>query len=309
MTYNLGLFSIRNKEMLREKKVEIPLSRRLRTRIWQAFERNTYQTQSETGYWFNAIDNVPPGLQSAYGWESLEVTRIDEFNKKHLIKKVSLETFVLEAYSYKVFDAIELFWQENEDSRAKFQIDFNSIMIQEKCPWLLCDGYLFKMDSEFLATHVMECGTELLKEHGYAGPLDEFAEARKDLTAGSYKDAMHKANKSVESVLKIIENKEHAKPGELLHGVPEKFFSGLPEEFIKKLPDKLFTVLPFIRNELAGHGQGKNIVKEEDCKHMANLAVNLAGCFIVFLIQRQTELKPTADIKPSVHAAPDDVPF
>lgn len=301
MEHKKGVFSNRNYDALRNRIITVSLPLRLRGRIWRAFLKHNAEYENGWDH-YDTLHDVTEGIKDAHGSSDLEI--INEKKKE----SVGLEKFISGAYPNLVLDAIELFYKHTPHQTV-FQEEINEIMIEEKSPWLLCDGYFFKLDSGFLNAQILKVANELLVENNYAGPLDEFTEARKDLTAGHYKDAIHNACKAFESVMKTIEQKPHAKAGELIHGLPADFHHGLPDKIIKEFGDKVLYALPFIRNEISGHGQGKSVVKDEVCKHMANLAVNLAGCFVVFLIQRHLELKPQTKAKPQPQDAVDDVPF
>ena len=66
--------------------------------------------------------------------------------------------------------------------------------------------------------------------------------------------------------------------------------------------------LPFLRNRLAGHGQGEIVI--EVPRGYAELAVHLCGSLIQFCVKRALELKATpAQRRPPTPEVDDDIPF
>ena len=292
MKHKTGVFSNRNYDALRNKTIIVSLPLRLRGRIWIVLAKHNEEYQTQEGM-TDTLCEVKEGLKDAHGCSNLEIVN----DKLKIV--VGLEEYINGTYPNLVLDAIELFFK-NTPHQAGFQEAINDIMIEEKSPWLLCDGYFFKLDSDFLNAQILKAAHKLLTDNNYAGPLDEFTEARKDLTAGNHKDAIHNACKAFESVLKTIEQKPRSKVGDLIHGLPSNFHHGLPDKIANEFGDKVLYALPFLRNEISGHGQGKSVIKDEACKNIANLAVNLAGCFIVFLIQRHLELGSHSGTDPNL---------
>ena len=171
----------------------------------------------------------------------------------------------------------------------------------------MVDGQFFKIDSEFLNLHVVARSYELLKAERFEGALDEPNQARNELTTGNLKEAIHKACRSLESVLKAILNTESGSASSLITRLVEYgFYEGIPEDAAKAFGDQVLMALPFLRNRLAGHGQGTKVIDVPEV--YGELAVHLAAAFILFIVQRSIQLKGKPDDIES-EGSSDDIPF
>ena len=135
--------------------------------------------------------------------------------------------------------------------------------------------------------------------------MDEFSQARNDLTAGDYKGAIHNACKSFESLLKEVLQRESGNAGELIRTLRQTdFYDDVPEDMRRAFGDSVLMALPFLRNRLGGHGQGPDVV--EVPREYAELAVNVAAAFIVFAVQK----RPTSVAKEGEpQVTEDEIPF
>lgn len=67
--------------------------------------------------------------------------------------------------------------------------------------------------------------------------------------------------KSFESVMKVLTGEAHANADQLTkHMLGQKYFDDLPESLRAGFAEQVMKTLPFLRNKLAGHGQGAEIV-------------------------------------------------
>lgn len=309
----IRLFSKRHEDAIFQKKIQPSLSKRLRRRIYALLVKHdfSYDDATETGYRYttSVLQQAEPELCRRYGQDKLVA-----FNDSDQRVPVGLEGFALGAYPSQVFDLVELFSHESPpDVQIAFQRDLNNALEEEKCPWRLTDGQFFKVDSEFLEANVVARSYELLKVEGYEGALDEFNEARNDLTAGDFKGAIHNACKSVESVLKIILRRDSGNASTLIRGLLEDgFYSDVPEEVARAFGEQVLMALPFLRNKLGAHGQGGEILDVP--RHYAELSIHLAASFLLFIIQKaiaqrppqqeETEPKPDRTLPPGNNEIP-----
>lgn len=124
------------------------------------------------------------------------------------------------------------------------------------------------------------------------GAYDELRKAIDFLGRGDFAEAVINAEKSYESVLKVI----------LGSGSETEAASGLTKRLLEagklSLPEGLkpeafrngvLMSLPIIRNKAAAHGSGAT--GREMSVSMANLAVNLACALDTYLIQETTDKK------------------
>lgn len=169
---------------------------------------------------------------------------------------------------------------------------------------------MFQIESGFLEEHVLKRTHELLRAAKFDGALQEFLEARNDLTANDYKGAIHNATKAFESCLKAIQQQSEGNAKTLIDSLKgSSFYDDLPEALHSGFGDQVLMALPTLRNKIAGHGQGSAVV--EVPKSVAELAVHLSGSFIVFLVGHHLEQTEEPEQTPkAVESLIDDgIPF
>lgn len=204
-------------------------------------------------------------------------------------------------YTPHLFDLVELQYEElsddAENGKDGFRDEINKVFREHGIPWLLVDGRLvkidpkqFEQDLKLKALNRMEA----LKDANplYQGAYDELRKAIDFLGRGDYAEAVINAEKSYESVLKVIlgsESETVAANGltkRLLEDGKLPLPEGLkPEAF----QSSVLMSLPVIRNKAAAHGSGAT--GREVSAPMANLAVNLACALDTYLIQETTDKK------------------
>lgn len=190
-----------------------------------------------------------------------------------------------------IFDLIELQYLELSDSeRVEFQKAINQTMRDGEVPWILCDGQMIKVDSKQFEFDMRE---KALREMGQLKDSDsKFQPAFQELTKafsfferGEYKEAILNAEKSYESVLKVICGLSHGSADRLTTEYVEKALNNLPNSMDKSgFREKIMMTLPYIRNHTdSGHGAGEN--DEEISKPLTKLALNLSAALNTFLIE------------------------
>jgi len=301
-------FSKRHERFILNKQLEVSIPKRLRRRIWlllEQFDHSIHVQPDPAESWLEkswVLNELPAKLKRFSGDDDLYAF------KEHTSERVAvdLKGFVIGGYPAQVLDVIELFHEElMPDLQPEFQKDINNAFEDENCPWRLMDGQFCRIDSKFMEIQVVRRAEELMKGEEFEGALGEFREARNDLTAGDYKGAIHNAHKSFESTLKTILNKDAGTAIELIRELYKiGLFVDLPERVGRVFAESVFTALPFLRNRLAGHGQGEVVV--DIPRDYAVLAVHLAGASIQFVIQRYKELKPEIAEQEDDD---DDIPF
>jgi len=257
----------------------------------------------------DALTEIKQELKERYGVKALAALRDDGTKGE-----VDLEGFVIGAYPAQVLDVVELLYDRLEpDKKLPFQSEINNIFEEEDSEWRLTDGLFFKVDSEFLSLHVVAKSYQLLKAEGFEGALDEFNEAWNDLVSGDYKGAIINAGKSFESVLKTILEKEEGNASALIREVigQTEFAADLPERVRTPFGEQVLNSLPFLRNNLSGHGQGTEVV--EAPRLYAELALHIAAAFNMFAVQKAIEMKPRKDggegSDSDASDLDDDIPF
>lgn len=202
-------------------------------------------------------------------------------------------------YTLHLFDLVELQYKElsddAENGKGGFRGEINKVFREQDVPWLLVDGRLVKIDPKQFEQDLKLKTLGKMKELKdacplYQGAYDELRKAIDFLGRGDYAEAVINAEKSYESVLKVIlgsESETEAASGltkRLLEAGKLSLPEGLkPEAF----QSSVLMSLPIIRNKAAAHGSGATGC--EMSRPMANLAVNLACALNTYLIQEKTD--------------------
>ena len=241
----------------------------------------------------------------------LDGLTVRDVNSRDRIK-VDAEGYATKGYPSNILDVIEVFYSLlGEKEKAGFQQAINDSMLAFKCPWRLADGAFFQVNSEFINREILDRATDLMAVARFEGALEEFREAREDLTSGDTKDAIHKANKSVESTLKTVLNVDTGTANNLCHWFEKAgYLDDIPDD-ARAVVRKVLEGVSLIRHKLAGHGQGCDRVDVP--KPYADLAVALAGACNVFAVEQYLRKHPpqpeqTLATAPSA-IVDDEVPF
>lgn len=197
-----------------------------------------------------------------------------------------------------LFDLIELQYEElsddAENGKGGFRGEINKVLREQDIPWILVDGRLVKIDPKQFEQDLKLKTLGEMKELKdacplYQGAYDELRKAIDFLGRGDYAEAVINAEKSYESVLKVIlgsESETEAANGftkRLLEAGKLSLPVGLKPEVLQS---SVLMSLPIIRNKAAAHGSGAT--GREMSGPMANLAVNLACALDTYLIQETT---------------------
>lgn len=196
----------------------------------------------------------------------------------------------------------------NEEVQKDFQNELNMILQTEGVPWVFSDGNFFQMDSKFMEEHVQQQLQDLYETKAFTGAQEEFVEARNDPSGNDCKNAILNANKSYESTMKcLLGEKKSIDATKLAQKIrKEGFLDDLPASLQEVFVQKVMQCLPVIRNNLAGHGQGRDSVSVEH--DLAELSVNLAGAFNLFLMRRELKKRPVATV-PEDDLLDEKLPF
>lgn len=201
-------------------------------------------------------------------------------------------------YTPHLFDLIELQYDElsddAENGKGDFHREINKVFREHGIPWLLVDGRLvkidpkqFEQDLKLKALNRMEALKDACPL--YQGAYDELRKAIDFLGRGDYAEAVINAEKSYESVLKVILGSEFETGA--ANGLTKRLLEAgklpLPEGLKPEaFQSSVLMSLPVIRNKAAAHGSGATGC--EMSGPMANLAVNLACALNTYLIQETT---------------------
>lgn len=285
------VFSKRCKGLLESKKISVSIPNPVRERIWCAI------MECEERWGFDGCesttDYLPNKIKAELGNKGLLTYTKESRGNKREFEQAGVYGIVMRGYypPY-LFDALEIFYDDiSLENACRFQRRFNEIMEESELPWRMAEGKIFPVDSSYIEEEIIRKSYQLLHQASFTGALQEFEKARTDLTSGDYEGAIQNSNLAVESTLKGILHIDSARPGELFRRVIERglipeYYAG----FLKCFEENILRCVAIMRNEEpgAGHGQGPeiNVIPPS----LAELAVNLAGVIIVFLIKRHLEV-------------------
>lgn len=299
-------FSKRHANALREKKLPVTFSKSLRVSILRTLEMysDCGGYDSQENFTFELAEEI---LKTFYG--KLKLESFDQEGKRI---PASLSGVILSGYPSEVIDSIEAWFAQEPKRNTLCEKELNEILTMNRSQWRFVHGEAILVDSEYLHEEVQARTLRLLKESRAFGALEEFQDAIRDLQSGETKDAVIKAHKSVESVMKsVLKIDEHKTFGHLLSmliksGIIPLYY----EEFLQHF-EKLALGAVKERNLPArGHGQGAEIVKVP--KSLAEFAINLAGTINLFIIQQWLEIKNTSQSDGNIsdfESTTEEIPF
>jgi hypothetical protein len=308
------IFSKRHPEIAKE----VSLSQAVRQRIWYAIEDCDpyFEPNNINNNWTICWDSLPDRLKKEHGWQDLRAYK----SQADWEVLSNSKDFILRGVPRFVVDAIELFFdllQEDkteEYSRSdpsKFPIKINIIFEEANLPWRMLERRIIRIDSKWLEEEIHAKNVELLSIRGFEGALAEFQQARTDLLNGDNKGAIHSANLALESTIKSILQIDQEKPGKLIRklidsGLIPKYHDG----FLKAFEEHILRAVPMTRNfeKGVGHGQGAEV--NEPTRSLAELAINLSGVLVLYLLKRHLECHPIkSEKRPEFIESEDDIPF
>lgn len=216
---------------------------------------------------------------------------IQGWNNINSIKDVTDEWF-FKRENHELFDIIEI-WCDvlSQGEKSPFQSELNSLMKQYDMPWRLLDGNFIKIDSQQFEQDLKNKALIEMEELSKIQPefrsaYSEFHEACENLTNKDNKYAILNACKSFESVLKVVLNENRGTPDYLTKMfIESKYMNTLPLDVKKTgFQEKVLMGLPFLRNNIAGHGDGKESYQVPES--LANLSINLAAALNTYFIEQ-----------------------
>lgn len=297
-------FSKRHSEALRAKRFPLSFSKTLRVSLARILERF-----SVCGGWNNSenwtFEAAEEALKTFFGKD--QITAFDDQNQR---AQTNLAGLIRGGFPNEVLDAIEAWFDQNPEGAEPCERELNDCLAMNRSPWRILNGEALLINSEYLHSEVQARTMKLLKQGGAFGALEEFDGALQDLQAGETKDAVVKAHKSVESVMKTaLSTDEHLTFGRLLtrlidSGVLPEYY----QEFLSYFEKLALGAVKERNRPGTGHGQGSQTT--EVPRSLAEFTVNLAASINLFIMNRWIELHPEKDMPP--HTTPnadDDVPF
>jgi hypothetical protein len=277
----MSVFSKRHRRALAAGQLDVSLDARLRGRLWRLMlnhnESFTYQPSS-TDNWTETTDfleQIRLGLLDVNGLSALKVKGV----------RVELKQWLAQCPGEEVLDAVELFClQLEEGSRAAFNADLNRVLGEEDAAWRMLDGQFVLLDAVFIHERVVANSQETLHSVRFEGAAQEMLSAQHDLIDQDMRGAVHNAGKSFESTMKAALGEEgHLAAKPLIESLEAAgWLDGLPEELRGGFASQVMLALPWMRNHLGGHGQGRDEKPLPD--PYARLALGLAAVFDEFIV-------------------------
>lgn len=299
------------------------IPKELRVQIIQIWE-NAFEKPEHHAY---GTVYFPENTAKAY--EFIHTTLLHEYGCFTLVEEFdsdfdALSKFLLETQeTEKVIDVIELSFTCIDTYVRENAYVFNNAVIsphdaiadlnhrfrEHGVGYQYESGQIIRVDSEFIHSEAMKPALKMLSDSIYEGANAEFLSAHKHYRSKRYKECVNDCLKSFESCLKSIcdrwlwEYKERDTATRLIKLVFDKglipsfmesHFSGL----ISGLRSTLESGVPTVRNKLAGHGQGSQIVDVPD--YIAAYALHLTASNLLLLASANAEKWEQLE---------DDIPF
>lgn len=310
------IFSLRYMRALENRAFGVELPSRLRAQLLaqlEKFNSPLHVQRDPNDNWHDrtsALDEVESDLLTEHGW-----TRVPDFvAPKELQAGQQIRWLVTVGAGPLVFDAIELaFSHMASTDQEPFRQALNSRLELHGCPWRFTDGEFFMLDADFVGARLAMTAQEALSANNFAGAADEYAQAQRKLASGEVKDAIGDACKSFESVLKVLTGQAHVNADTLTKAlVSQDYMADLPKEIHDGFRQTVLMALPFLRNKLAGHGQGSDVIEVPTI--YGELAVQLATALHNFLLAKHIARQPPPPPKPKeperkASWMDDDIPF
>ncbi len=280
-----AFFSKRHEDALANEELRVSFNTRCRFAVKRVLEQ-----YSDWGGWDNAdnwtFDGAEQDLITFYGEPTLKAYDDDD-----RFGQASISQVILSGRPAHLLDVIEVWFYQNPAKARECENELNDIFVIHNSPWRVVKGQVMLVDSEYLHREVHAKTIRLLEECEIQGALEEYQGAISDLTSGETKDAVVKAHKSVESVMKaVLETEEHYTFGALLEMlIKSDIMPRYYDEFLKHFEKLALGVVKERNLPARGHGQGKKqtIVSPS----LAEFAVNLAGAINIFIVKHWIERK------------------
>jgi len=296
-------FSKRHEHAIREKKLPLSFPKSTRTSILRILNKFSDSGGFDGEDNFTS-DSAEESLKTFYGKTTLEA--FDDNNQR---VPADFGQIIVKGYPSEVIDAIEAWFDQSPKQASQCENDLNDVLSMNHSLWRFVNGEAILVDSEYLHEQVQAKTLRLLKEGHAFGALEEFQSAIQDLQAGETKDAIVKAHKSVESVMKVaLQTQDHLTFGRLLADliksdiIPEYY-----EEFLKYFEKIALGAVKERNLPARGHGQGLSVV--EVPRSLAEFAINLAGSINLFIIQSWLQQRRNAEDEAGKELQDDDIPF
>lgn len=272
----VSAFSKRHRRALAEERLALRLGSTVRGRVRRLLERYSRSyvktTERNWNYETDTLQDLAGELRDLYGADHLPGDGP---------QGLSIRDYVADAPAECVFDALELFAAHEE--ALGFAAELNEVLAEEEVPWRLLDGTMVLLDDTFARSELAGRADSSFRQAGFSGASAELRRARHHVTDGDGRGAVHRAGSAYESVAMALLGKDRGTAAKLLQDLSrDGFFDGLPVKLRERFVREVLEALPWMRNNLGGHGQGE--IEAEVPAPYAQLAVDLSASLSNFLI-------------------------
>lgn len=189
-----------------------------------------------------------------------------------------------------IFSVAELQYDNlSDDEKTEYSAALNSFFEEYDVQWRMLDGKMIKIDAQQFECDLKAKALAQMKELKDAEPkfqsaYTELTTAIEALDKDDYQSAISNAEKSYESVLKVILGVDAGNANQLTQAYRDTLLKVPSTMQTGGFESQVMKSLPFIRNNSGSdHGAGaKEVVIS---KPMAKLAVNLAAALDTYLIE------------------------
>lgn len=222
--------------------------------------------------------------------------------------KWNIETYFEKASNVDFLDAVDFFFNifdmklRNVNPESQYEYDsgkavdnaiteLNYRFKQHNLGYEFINSQIIRIDHTIMHKNIVKPMLKLLYEEGFEGAEEEIREAYEKRRNNDNKNAILYAGKSFESTMKTICDKmsypydKNKDTAQKLINILESngFYPIYLSSYLTNIRTTLETGLPVVRNKLAGHGQGVQVVNIPD--EMADYALHLAATNILFLVR------------------------
>lgn len=296
------LFSERNKKQTNDVDVYIyeNIPTPFRNQLFFIFDDiitqyHNYIMSNEWNIWQETHDFFcrEKGLKEMDGGFGSYEKKIEKFID--IATDIDLLDFIDLAFHYLSYVAVKIHSQDPYCKAKENMIDaikeLNDRFQQHRLGYEFVNGEIIRIDNMFIHREYVKPALNLLHANGFEGAEEEYANAFDVLRKHDVKNAIINAEKSFESTLKTIcikrgysfdSEKDTAK--RLINILKENnYFPKYLEDHLNTVTKAMENGAPTIRNKIAGHGQGKEIIAISDI--YAEYIIGLVAVNIVYLIE------------------------
>jgi hypothetical protein len=275
----MALFSKRHKRALASGELRVEFEQSLRVRVWRLMERHNKKYKVEF-VWRTHLEDLEKDLLDAYG-DNAFYSQDPEWDGTY--EGLSFASWLQHAGpAYGVLDAVEGYERRIPKTWESFRSELNEILSEEESTWRLMDSEFVLLDSAFVHENIVARSQVMLHSVKFSGAAQEMTNAQNALVDGNGRAVVHNAGNAFESVMKAALDKDHLSAQQLADALLEEgFFDDLSEEQRSGFAKQVVGALPWMRNRLGGHGQGKEA--QPVGEPYARLALGLAAVFNEFI--------------------------